>query len=83
MTIKYHIADEEGYIYLVSDALIKEAIKVIVKTNDIVDYISIPKSHSIEIANYLGEKLDHWKELPILTSGKNFSKVGHILTTRR
>lgn len=78
MTIQYHIADEEGYIYAVSDELVKDAIKLF-NTERVVS-IAVPKLYEKDIANYLGDKLDQWKSLPLLTAKNQFRRVGHVLT---
>ena len=79
MTLRYHIADEEGYIYAVSDDLVKTAIKFFTKNHQ-VEYLAVPSEYSKEITEYLGEKLDSWKSLPMLTAGSSFRKIGHVLT---
>jgi hypothetical protein len=68
--MNYHITDEEGYIYQVSNFLLKEA-----KRFGGID--------SVPFVDYLGDRLEKWKKLPLLTAGSCFKKVGHVLTTRR
>lgn len=78
MTFQYHIADEEGYIYFVSEELVKEAISVF--NTDKVINLTVPKEYQKEITDYLGDKLDRWKTLPVLTARNQFRKIGHVLT---
>lgn len=66
----YHIADEEGYVFAVSEELFNEASKK-------------GLINSVPFVNYLGDQLDKWKELPLLTRGTSFKKIGHVNTLRR
>jgi hypothetical protein len=65
----FHIDDEEGNIYLVSEELVKKA------------YKQGPKN-SLKFVNFIGKKLDVWKSLPVLTAGNSFKRVGHVLTRK-
>lgn len=65
------ISDEEGYVYKPSEEILALAAG---KYSDL---------NSKEAIDYIGEKLDKWKELPILTAGKSFKKLGHVLTLRK
>jgi len=62
----YYIADEDGTIWEVNSNLIKEANR-------------FGSKGSIMFMEYIGQRLDKWKELPLLTRGKTFIKRGHVL----
>lgn len=64
------ISDEEGYVYEPSTEILDLTAG---KYNDL---------QSKEAIDYIGEKLDKWKSLPILTAGDSFKKIGHVLTIR-
>ena len=68
--MSYYIADEEGYVFSVSDELVVEA-------------SSKGLRNSLPYVDYLGNKLDAWKQLPVITRGTSFIKVGHVNTLRR
>lgn len=83
MTLRYHIADEEGYVYSVSETLIKDAISIFTGNTKNIEYITVPTEISYKVSQYLGDKLDHWKSLPVITAGNSFTRLGHIFTLRR